>query len=67
MHAGRQNVKNSSDLSYTDWKLGVTKEFVGVAFTLAAIGTNANSALYVTPAGKFTGKTSLVLTAVKTF
>jgi len=67
LHAGRQMIKNNSAYSYTDWKVGVTKEFVGVAFTLAAIGTNANDALYVTPAGKFTGKTSLVLTAVKTF
>ena len=67
LHLGRQMIKNSSAFSYNDWKVGVTKEFFGVAFSLAAIGTNADKNLYKTPAGKFTGKTSLVLTAVKTF
>lgn len=40
-HLGRQNIKNYSAASYTDWKLGVTKDFgigiVGVSYT----GTNA--------------------------
>jgi hypothetical protein len=45
----------------------VNKEFFGVNFGLAVIGTNANEQLYVTPAGKFTGKTNLVFSAVKTF
>jgi len=67
LHVGRQMIKNNSAYSYTDWKVGVTKEFFGVSFSLAALGTNADKTLYVTPAGKFTGKTSLVLTAVKTF
>jgi len=67
VHAGHQMIKNNSAYSYTDFKVGVTKEFVGVSFTLAVIGTNANRSLYVTPSGNFTGKTSLVLTAVKTF
>lgn len=67
VHAGRQTVKNNSAYTYNDWKIGVNKEFVGVNFGLAVIGTNANEQLYVTPAGKFTGKTSLVFSAVKTF
>lgn len=67
LHAGRQTVKNSSTWSYNDWKIGVTKEFGGVNFSLAVLGTNADNKLYVTPAGKFTGKTSLQLSAVKTF
>jgi uncharacterized protein (TIGR02001 family) len=67
LHAGRQTIKNSSAYAYNDWKVGVTKEFVGVTFNLAVIGTNAAKGLYVTPAGKFTGKTNLVLSAVKTF
>lgn len=67
LHVGRQTVKNNSAYSYNDWKIGLTKEFFGVSFSLAALGTTADKNLYVTPAGKFTGKTTLVLTAVKTF
>ncbi|MBC3807731.1 hypothetical protein H8K52_10280 [Undibacterium seohonense] len=67
LHYGRQTVKNNTSYSYNDWKLGVTKELVGVNFSLAVIGTSADDKLYRTPAGKFTGKTSLVLSAVKAF
>jgi uncharacterized protein (TIGR02001 family) len=67
LHAGHQKIKNNSAFDYTDWKVGVTKEFFGVSFNLSALGTNADKGLYVTPAGKFTGKNTLVLTAVKTF
>jgi uncharacterized protein (TIGR02001 family) len=67
LHAGHQSVKNNSDFSYNDYKIGVNKEFFGVNFGLAAIGTDATKTLYVTPSGKFTGKTSLVLSAAKTF
>ncbi|MBI3286141.1 MAG: hypothetical protein HYZ65_15010 [Burkholderiales bacterium] len=67
LHVGRQTVKNNSAYTYNDWKVGVSKEFAGITFNLAAIGTNADDKLYVTPAGKFTGKTAAVLTAVKSF
>lgn len=67
LHVGRQIIKNNSASSYSDWKIGVSKEFFGITFSLAALGTNADKNLYVTPAGKFTGKTTAVLTAVKTF
>lgn len=67
LHYGRQTIKNNSSYSYNDWKLGVTKELVGVNFSLAVIGTNTDVKYYYTPAGKFTGKTSLVLSAVKAF
>lgn len=67
LHYGHQSVKNSSAYAYNDWKIGVTKEFVGVNFSLAVIGTSADEKLYITPSGKFTGKTNFILTAVKTF
>ncbi len=67
LHYGRQTIKNNTASSYNDWKVGVTKELVGVNFSLAVIGTSADEKLYYTPAGKFTGKTSLVVSAVKTF
>ena len=67
LHVGHQSVKNNSTYAYTDWKIGLSKEFVGINFGLSVLGTNAQKNLYVTPVGKFTGKTNLVLSAVKTF
>ncbi|MFZ6876491.1 TorF family putative porin [Undibacterium sp. Di27W] len=67
LHIGHQRISSNSSYGYTDWKVGVNKELFGVSLNLAAIGTNANDKLYVTPANKFTGKTALVLTAMKTF
>ncbi len=67
VHAGHQTVSNSSALSYTDWKLGLTKDFGVVTGALAVIGTNTSN--YVGPAPDFKnlGKTSLVLSISKTF
>ena len=67
VHAGHQTISNSSTLSYTDWKLGVTKDFGFVIGALAVIGTNTSS--YVGPAPDYRnmGKTSLVLSVSKTF
>jgi uncharacterized protein (TIGR02001 family) len=67
LHAGHQWIRNNGAANYSDYKVGVSKEFYGVGFSLAVIGTDADKGLYVTPAGKFTGKTALVLTATKTF
>lgn len=70
LHYGHQSIKNNTAYAYDDWKIGVTKEFVGVTFGLAAVGTNAEKAAYTTTpinGGKFLGKTGVVLSAVKTF
>ncbi|WP_295752331.1 TorF family putative porin [Undibacterium sp.] len=68
LHAGRQQVKNTDAASYTDWKIGVTKDFGSVTGALAVIGTNANEVAYASPAnGKFLGKTALLATVSKTF
>lgn len=67
VHAGHQTVSNSSNLSYTDWKLGVTKDFGVVTGALAVIGTNTNSYVGPAPDLKNLGKTSLVLSISKTF
>ncbi len=68
LHAGHQKVENVSAASYTDWKLGVTKDFGVVTGALAVIGTNAGKSAYASPAnGKFLGKTALQLTVSKTF
>ncbi len=64
---------NSSLYSYTDWKLGVTKNFGGgLSLAAAYIGTNAgkNSSgtyNYVSPTGKNLAGSTGVLTLTKTF
>ncbi|NHZ41781.1 TorF family putative porin [Massilia aquatica] len=68
LHAGRQRVANNGAASYTDYKIGVTRDFGVASVALAAIGTNAGKAAYASPAnGKFLGKTALQLTVSKTF
>ena len=67
LHVGHQSVENNAGFSYSDWKVGLARDFFAISFTLGVVGTNANQLAYVTPDGKFTGKTSLVLSAAKTF
>ena len=59
---GYQSVKNNAPYSYTDYSLTLGKDLGnGLSATAAVVGTDADKALYYTPAGKFTGKTGLVL------
>ncbi|MFA9216957.1 MAG: TorF family putative porin [Sphingomonadaceae bacterium] len=68
LHAGHQKVTHNDAASYTDWKLGVTKDFGVLTGALAVIGTNASDSAYASPAnGKFLGKTALQLMLSKTF
>ena len=68
LHAGHQEVKHNDAASYTDWKVGVTRDFGVVTGALAVIGTNASKTAYASPAnGKFLGKTALQLTVSKVF
>lgn len=41
LHAGRQTIRNFRLLSYTDYKVGVSKPFGGIAFALNYTATNA--------------------------
>jgi uncharacterized protein (TIGR02001 family) len=67
-HVGHQNVKHVGAASYTDWRLGVTKDFGVLSAALAVVGTDASESAYASPAnGKFLGKRALVLTLSKTF
>jgi uncharacterized protein (TIGR02001 family) len=66
------STSNSSLYSYTDWKLGVTKDFGGgLSLAAAYIGTNAkkvgSSYAYVSPSGKNLGGSTGVVTLTKTF
>ena len=68
LHAGHQKVKNNDASSYTDWKIGATKDFGVLTGALAVIGTNAGKTAYASPAnGKFLGRTALQLTISKIF
>ena len=70
-HVGRQTIKNNKQASYTDWKLGVTKDVgfgvVGLAYT----DTNAKSCGNAAPAycwdGKDVAKGRAVLSFSKSF
>ncbi|MDB5729232.1 MAG: hypothetical protein JWR25_227 [Noviherbaspirillum sp.] len=67
LHVGHQKVKNQSAFSYTDWKVGVTKDFGFVTGAVAVIGTNNDN--YVGPGSdrKNLGKNGLVVSVAKTF
>jgi len=68
LHAGRQDVRHHDAASYTDYKLGITKDFGVASLALAFVGTNAGEAAYASPAnGKFLGKKALVASVSKTF
>ena len=70
-HVGYQKVKNTNpDASYTDYSLTLGKDLGnGFLLTGALVGTNADKAVtsYYTPAGKFTGKSGVVVGLKYTF
>ena len=67
-HVGRQKIHgDNSGASYTDYKLGVTKDFSGTVVGLSYINTNASSAWYTNAFGKDLGKDRVVLSVTRTF
>ncbi len=59
-HIGYQRVANNTNFSYTDWSLGLGKDFGnGFSASLAYVDTNADG--YVSPSGKDLGKATAVL------
>ncbi|NHZ84131.1 hypothetical protein F2P44_33485, partial [Massilia sp. CCM 8695] len=67
LHVGHQTVKNNSIFNYTDWKVGVTKDFGVATGSLAVIGTNSDNYVGPLPENKNLGKNSLILSVSKTF
>lgn len=72
LHAGRTSVRNYGQLSYTDYKVALTKDISGWVVGAAVVGTNANKDFYqiadsqwLNP--KTVGETTLVLSVTKTF
>ena len=67
-HIGRQWIKNNGDASYTDYSISVGKDFGnGFSASAAIVGTDADKSLYVTPSGRFTGRTGVVVGVKYTF
>ena len=74
VHLGRQVVRGpSSNTSYTDWKLGLSKTFddlAGITLGVAYVGTNLKDGVETTPASdgsKNVGKGGVVVSLIKNF
>ncbi len=71
LHVGKQRVKNYSNglANYTDWKVGVTKDYGVVVGSLAVVGTDADKSTsgYNFGGKGYLGDTKLVLTVTKNF
>lgn len=71
LHVGKQRVKNYSNglADYTDWKVGVTKDYGVAVGSLAVVGTDADRSTsgYNFGGKGYLGDTKLVLTVTKNF
>jgi uncharacterized protein (TIGR02001 family) len=72
LHVGHTAVRRYGELSYTDYKVSLNKDWSGFNVCLAVVGTNADKTFY--QAGdsawanpKKTGKAGVVLSVAKTF
>ncbi|HEX7441269.1 MAG TPA: TorF family putative porin [Caldimonas sp.] len=70
-HLGYQRVRHNSDFSYTDYALTGNKDWFGLTFGAALVGTDtkkiSGTPAYVSPSGKNLGRTTLVVSVKKTF
>lgn len=67
-HVGHQTVKHNPGFSYTDWKLGVTRNFEhGYSVSLGYYDTNARKALYTNAYSHYLGRATAILSLGKTF
>lgn len=67
LHAGHQYIKNYTFASYTDYKLGLTKDMAGFTWGIAATATNAKKGIFVGTDGKEYANSAVFLSALKTF
>jgi uncharacterized protein (TIGR02001 family) len=65
LHVGRQDVRHNGSLSYTDYKIGVTKDLGVCSVALAYI--KADTSAYLSPSARNLGKSAALLTVSKTF
>lgn len=67
LHVGHQKVANLSAADFTDYKVGVTKDFGFVSASAAYIAADTDKAVYYSPNGTNTGKAALVVSLTKAF
>jgi len=69
LHVGKQSVKNYTLANYTDWKVGVTKDFGVAVAALAVVGTDADSSTsgYDFGGKGYLGNTKFIATLTKNF
>lgn len=68
VHGGRQQVRHDRLASYSDYKLGLSRDIGFATGALALVVTNAREAAYASPANtKFLGRRALVASVAKTF
>jgi len=67
LHAGKQVVKNTTNADYTDWKVGVTKDFGLAVVAVAVVGTDADKTVYDFGTKGYLGGTTGVVTVTKAF
>ena len=60
-HVGHQKIRNASDANYTDWSLGLSRDFGNFTISLTYYDTNADRDLYTNSYGKYMGKGVAVL------
>ncbi len=67
-HYGRQDVRHNGGGSYNDFSLALGKDFgKGISVSATLLGTDAKSGVYVSPAGKNLGRSTVVLGGKYTF
>ena len=67
---GGIRIRSSGDCSYTDWKLGVAKTFVGLDWSLAYVDTDAKGGIgecYRSARNRDLGDATVVLTMGRSF
>jgi uncharacterized protein (TIGR02001 family) len=67
LHYGKQVVKNLSAADYSDWKVGVTKDFGLAVVAVSVVGTDADKTTYDFGGRGYLGGTAGVVTVTKTF
>ena len=68
LHAGYFSFKDNKDANYTDWKIGLTKDFgSGLTGAIAATGTDAKKSVWDLGGQGFLGDTKGIVTLTKAF
>lgn len=67
LHVGYQKISGLSAASFTDYKVGVTKDFGFVSGSAAYIAADTDKNYYYSPNGTNTGKAALVVSLTKAF